>query len=32
MGFLALYRYYRFIGKPFLLSVQLARQHRMPKR
>jgi len=32
MGFLTLYRYYRFIGKPVLLSVRLAHQHRMPRR
>lgn len=32
MGFLALYRYYRFIGKPFFLSVRLAHHHRMPRR
>jgi len=32
MGFLALYRYYRFIGKPLLQAVRLARQHRMSRR
>lgn len=32
MGFLALYRYYRFIGKPLFQAVRLARQHRMPRR
>jgi len=32
MGFLTLYRYYRFIGKPRLLAVRLARAHRMPRR
>lgn len=29
MGFLSLYRYYRFIGKPRLLAMRLARHHRM---
>ncbi len=32
MSFLALYRYYRFIGKPFLQAVRLAHRHRMPAR
>lgn len=32
MGFLALYRYYRFLGKPMLQAVRLARTHRMPRR
>jgi hypothetical protein len=31
MGFLALYRYYRFLGKPRLQAVRLARRHRMPR-
>jgi len=29
MGFLALFRYYRFIGLPRLQAVRLARRHRM---
>jgi len=29
MGFLCLYRYYRFIGMPFAQSIRLARHHRM---
>jgi len=32
MGFLALYRYYRFLGKPMLQAVSLARARRMPRR
>jgi len=28
MSFLALYRYYRFIGKPRLQAARLARHHR----
>jgi len=28
MSFIALYRYYRFIGKPRLQAVSLARRHR----
>lgn len=32
MGFLPLFRYYRFIGMPLLQAVRLARLHRMPRR
>jgi len=31
MGFLCLYRYYRFLGKPRVLAARLARHHRMPR-
>jgi hypothetical protein len=31
MGFLNLYRYYRFLGKPCFLAARLARRHRMPR-
>jgi hypothetical protein len=29
MGFLCLYRYYRFLGMPLVQSIRLARHHRM---
>lgn len=32
MGFLTLFRYYRFIGKPLLQAMRLAHRHRMPRR
>ena len=31
MSFLALYRYYRFIGKPLLQAARLAHRHRMSR-
>lgn len=31
MSFLSLYRYYRFLGKPRLQAVRLARHHRMTR-